>query len=249
MPLVTNLSGTQTFGWSDGHAMFPSQAPTLTTPPFAELTFPLYLKPKSEAYVDVVEAVIRSLGQPPTPLNTAFFARDNVDLLQRAIQSRIAETMGIDIERQSDWQLLLIMRRTYMETANNWPEDVTTEVSRLNTMVLQDSTVAVSQNVAAFMTYQSKLPMPVPLPDPAERLTFPPFETGVPAPLRNLNEEYERGIQGYATTRSPQMYTSVGQTPAPSVSPTTPSTQPPNFTLLWSTAPPRETNATTVGSV
>ena len=86
------------------------------------------------------------------------------------------------------------------------------------------------------MTYQSKLPMPVPLPDPAERLSMPPFETGVPAPVRNLNEEYERGIQGF--TLPPQMYTSV---PAPAMAPSAPpTTQPPNFTL-WSTTPPRET--------
>lgn len=191
MPLASSQDGSRTYGWTGGMASFPSQPPTLTVPPYTELEFPLYLKPTSEAFQDVVVAVVRSLRQPSTPLNTAFFSRQNVDAVQAAIQAKIAETMGLSIDRQSDWELLLIMRRVYLETANNWPEDLDAEVERLDALVLQISADAVSRNITRYMVYRSRLPMPVPMNNPADMLTAQPYETGTPVPLSDLNAEYE----------------------------------------------------------
>ena len=236
MPLVTSLDGTQTFGWTDGAAMFSTQPPTITMPPFTELEFPLYLKPKSEAYADVAQAVVRSLRQPSTPLNSAFFSRANVDALHQAIQARISESMGLGIDRQSDWELLLVMRRTYLETANNWPDDVPAEVARLNSMALQEAVAAVARNITRYMTFRANLAQPVPLPSPAEQLTAQPYLTGSPAPLPDLNAEYELGLRGVMATRQPQ-------TRAPVPMPTNPASPGPGPTAepLWETTPPRET--------
>ena len=204
MPLVSSLDGTQTFGLLQGSAMYPSIAPTLTSPPYTEQEFPLYLKPRSEAFEDVIAAVLKSLRQPPTPLNTAFFSKGNVDALQEAIVARIAEGLGLRIDRQSDWELLLIMRRMYMESATNWPDNLEEEVTRLNSMVFQLSAEAVSRNVTRYMTYRSKLAMPVHMPNPADMLTMPPYATGTPAPLVDLNAEYERRVAGTASTAPPR---------------------------------------------
>lgn len=219
MPLATTLDGTQTFGWSNGTALFPATPPTITMPPYTELEFPLYLKPKSEAYEDVVRAVFQSLRQPLTPLNSAFFSRANVEQLHASIQRRVAESLGLAIDKQSDWELLLIMRRTYLETANNWPEELDAEIERLNSMVLQEAVDVISKNITRYLVYRSNIPMPEPMPGPAEALTQPPFETGTPAPLPNLNADYERSLQGFMSA-----------TPAPRA------TESP----LWVTTPPRE---------
>ena len=235
MPLVTTLDGTQTFGWSFGGAQFSTQEPTLTTPPYTELEFPLYLKPARETYSDVISAVFRSLRQPVTPLNSDFFSRQNVDALQSALSQGIRETMGLAIDRQSDWEMLLLMRRVYMGTANNWPDDVGEEVRRLNSLVLQEAGSAVSRNISQYLAYRSDVPMPVEVPDPAESLTTTPFpvETGTPAPLRNLNADFEEGLRAFNLTRPPATF-------APSTPSATAESQPRQTMTLWPTAPPRE---------
>lgn len=191
MVLVSTLDGTQTLGM-DATALFPSTPPTMTTPPYSALEFPLYLKPTSEAYADVVDAVVRSLRQPPTPLNAAFFSKTNVDALQDALRARITETMGLSLDRQSDWEMLLIMRQLYMDGASNWPDSIEEEVARLNGQVVQVAARAVSGNLTRYMSYRSYVDMPAPMPLPAEAVTNPPYETGTPAPLPDFNFGFER---------------------------------------------------------
>lgn len=208
MPLVSSLDGTQTYGWLDGLAQFSPVPPSITTPPYSEDQFPLHLKkPRSEAFEDAMVAIARSLRHPPTPLNTAFFARTNVDRLHAAIEARILDGMGLRIDRQSNWELLLVMRQVYLETAANWPDDVDQEVTRLNTLVLQICVDAVSRNITRYLTYRSKIALPVPLPNPAEMLTVPPYQTGTPAPVRDLNATYEVGMQEFARTLPPMTTT------------------------------------------
>lgn len=203
MPLTTTLDGTQTFGLDARTAWVASPGPTITSPPYTELEFPLYLKPRSTAFPDVIRAVMASLRQPDTPLNTAFFSRANVDLLQEAIRWRIEEGLGLAIDRQSDWELLLIMRRTYLGSANNWPEDVAREVDRLNSQVAQIAVDAISRNITNYMVYQSRIPMPVAFGNPADMLVSPPFETGTPAPLVDLNADYDTEVRGFRSTPLP----------------------------------------------
>ena len=191
MVLASTLDGTQTLGM-DATALFPSTPPTNITPPYSSQDFPLYLKPTSEAYADVVAAVVRSLRQPSTPLNVAFFSKANVDALQEALRARIAETMGLTLDRQSDWEMLLIMRQVYMDGASNWPDSVEEEVSRLDGQVLQVASRAVSGNVMRYMSYRSHVDMPAPMLRPAEMVTSPAYETGTPAPLPNFNFGFDR---------------------------------------------------------
>lgn len=218
--LVTTLEGRQTFGFSHAAAMFPSPPPVITMPPFTEIEFPLYLKPTSERFEDVVAAVMKSLRQPDTPLNTTFFSKANVDALQLAIRERISSSLGVLLDRQSDWELMLIMRRLYMETASNWPEDVGEEVSRLNSMVIQLSVDAISKNVTAYMTYRNKLADALPLPNPADSMTMTPYPSGPPVQLPDLNAEYELGVRAFRSTAGP-LKAETAAPYAPSVSPET----------------------------
>ena len=201
--LVTTTEGQQTFGFSHYSAPFPSFPPVITMPPYTEIDFPLYLKPASQKFEDVVAAVVKSLRQPDTPLNTAFFSRQNVDLLQGAIRERMRASLGVVLDRQSDWELLLIMRRVYLESASNWPDDLAAEVDRLNSLVMQISVDAISRNVTSYMTYRNKLEQPVPLPNPADALTMTPYPSGPPVPLPDLNAEYELGMRAFKSTLGP----------------------------------------------
>lgn len=246
MVLVSSLEGRQTFGFTHMAAMFPPEPPVITMPPYTELEFPLYLKPVSERFEDVIVAIVKSLRQPDTPLNTAFFAKPNVDMLQQTIQERIQQQLGVLLDRQSDWELLLVMRRVYLETADNWPSNVAQEVYRLNSLVLQISVAAISKNVTAYVTYRNKLPVALPLPNPADMLTSTPFPSGPPMPLPDLNKEYELGVRGsFMATLAPLVdKTRTGsplapdlplETPPPAAPTATPSAEP-----LWEASGPRE---------
>lgn len=252
MPLVSSLEGRQTYGFSHMSAEFPAAPPVITMPPYTELEFPLYLKPKSEAFEDVIAAIRKSLRQPDTPLNSMFFSKENVDALQTAIASRMEEALGVRLDRQSDWELLLIMRRVYLETASNWPDDVAREATRLNGLVMQISTEAISRNVTRYMTYRNKLPQPLPLPNPADELEGTAYPSGPPVPLPDLNAEYEVGVRSFRSTPLPTTRQPVDQAPFPTAGPRVSgdlnaayersvagfrSTGPP----LFVTTPPRET--------
>ena len=171
MPIVTSPDGTRSYGLH-ADALFPKDAPSLTTPPYSEAEFPLYLRPRSERYGDVIDAVRASLRQPATPLNVAFFTQANVNGLHAALQQRVAEATGLRIDRQSDWALLLVMRRVYLDSATNWPDDVAAEVDRLNGLALQAATGIVSANAVQYLSYRSHLDMPPPMPAPADALTL-----------------------------------------------------------------------------
>jgi hypothetical protein len=188
--LSSSLDGTVSYG-SNPQAMFPAGQPTLTSPPYSTQAFPLYMKPKSELYDDVALAVIRSVGQPATPLNSAFFSKDNVTTLQLALIDRIRQALGLVLGRQSDWEMMLMMRQVYLDSADNWPTDVTGEVNRLNAMVLQLAAQAVSTNVTQYMAYSTDVNAPIAALTPSEALTMPPFETGTPAVV-NLGAQFEQ---------------------------------------------------------
>jgi hypothetical protein len=208
MPLATSLDGTRTFGWGGGAARFEvrtaSELASGEPVAYADLEFPLDLKPRSTAYADVIQAVVASLRQVPTPLNARFFSRGNVDLVQDALRQRVSAAMGVDIERQSDWDLLLLMRQTYLKSADNWPEDVVAETDRLNGMVLQEATAVASRNIELRTAYVSTYSFPEAMGTPADALTQPPYAVGTPVPLPDLNRSYREGLGGFLATAPPR---------------------------------------------
>jgi hypothetical protein len=133
--------------------------------------------------------VQESLHQVPTPLSIAFFSRKNVDALQHALVASVQASVGMTVDRQSDWQMLLVMRQTYLAEASNWPDDVQKEVDRLNGRVLTQALAAVSKNLTLFMTYQSRLAMPESLPSPGDSLRNTPYSVSTPVPPKNLNKD------------------------------------------------------------
>ena len=111
---------------------------------------------------DGVEAVRRSLHQPRTPLFDAFFGITNIDVLQNRVRATIQQRSGFAIDRQSDTDLVLIMRRAFADSANVGAP-VAEEVARLNEMVLFVVVPMVASGVAGYLAYlrdASRLPEP-----------------------------------------------------------------------------------------
>lgn len=97
---------------------------------------------------DPYVAVLRSTRISDTPLARAFFGRRNVDVLQCGLRGAIRERTGYSIDRQSEEELLVVMRYVYIQHgANLGGAD---EVRRLNRLVLRE---IVPQVGAALMQY------------------------------------------------------------------------------------------------
>lgn len=112
----------------------------------------------------VYENVIASLRVQSTPLNTRFFSRANVDVLQDRIRASIKARMGYDISRQSDDQLLIAMRALYMQHGDHAPPNVDAELDRLNNIVLAEVLPGIAGGVRAYLGYvrdASRIPPPL----------------------------------------------------------------------------------------
>lgn len=110
-------------------------------------------------------AMLRSIREVPTPLNTAFFGTDNVDAIQRELLAVLKARLGVEISRQSDEQLLIVMRSVYARESSNKNTDVAAEVYRLNGLVLAETVPIVGANLRQHLTYlrdASRLPEPIP---------------------------------------------------------------------------------------
>lgn len=98
-----------------------------------------------------------------TPLSDAFFGGANVERLQAALRAEILKRTGYAIDRQSDEQLLIVMRYVFMQSARHQGGEE--EVARLNGLVLREIVPQVGAGLAQYLAYlrdASTLPTPIP---------------------------------------------------------------------------------------
>ena len=108
-------------------------------------------------------AMHRSMSLTPNPVSIRFFSRENVDLLQAQLRDLIRQRMGYTIDRQSDQQMLIVMRYVYVQSGANDGGDA--EVQRLNRLVLKEIAPQVASGIMQYLGYlrdASTLPVPVP---------------------------------------------------------------------------------------
>jgi hypothetical protein len=131
-----------------------------------EVPFSLMSQGQASTMEDSLAPILRSLNQPRSPLNEAFFGIMNMDVLQNRLRVSIQKQTGYAIDRQSDTDLTVIMRKVYAEQAAHRPDgDVQAEVNRLNDMVLHVAVPMVASGVAGYLAYlkdASRLPEPIP---------------------------------------------------------------------------------------
>jgi hypothetical protein len=104
-----------------------------------------------------------------TELNMQFFGQANIDRLQSQIQTLVRQMIGADIGRQSDSDLMLIMRSYYLQYARNDPNDVANELAELNDRVAQYSANHIAVEVEAYRYYRKDiLDFPEPIARPID---------------------------------------------------------------------------------
>lgn len=134
----------------------------------AEVPFSAASQARPAGLEDPLACVTRSLNQPATPLLAAFFNVTNIDIIQNTLRAIILQKTRYVIDRQSDTDLVVIMRKVYAEHASNAARgavSVRDEVMRLNDIVLGIAVPMVASGVTAYLNYirdASRLPEPLP---------------------------------------------------------------------------------------
>lgn len=102
-----------------------------------------------------------------TPLNKLFFSQGNTDRLQEDIRSAVYQMVGGSIDRQSDSDLMMIMRSYYLQYAENNPTRIAEELDLLNKRVVNFASNRIAVEVEAFRYYRKDImdfPAPISLP-------------------------------------------------------------------------------------
>ena len=102
-----------------------------------------------------------------TPLNKLYFSQGNIDTLQGQIQSTVQQMIGASIDRQSDSDLMLVMRSYYLQYAQNHPDRLAQELSELNQRVINFCANRISVEVEAYRYYRKDImDFPAPIANP-----------------------------------------------------------------------------------
>lgn len=104
-----------------------------------------------------------------TDLNKRFFSQENIDYLQSQIQSTVRSMVGATIDRQSDPDLLMIMRSYYLQYAQNTPGATVRELDELNQRVIGFAANRIAVEVEAYRYYRKDImDFPAPIAHPID---------------------------------------------------------------------------------
>ena len=99
-----------------------------------------------------------------TSLNTQFFGPENVETIQQEIRSTVARMVNAQIDRQSDPDLLMVMRSYYLTYAQNIPGNEAQEMAELNDRVVSFCSNRIAVEVEAYRYYRKDiLDFPAPI--------------------------------------------------------------------------------------
>jgi len=102
-----------------------------------------------------------------TALNRIFFSESNVERLHKDIQATVKGMVNADIDRQSDDDLMMIMRSYYLQYAENNPNRVGDELEELNQRVIAFASNRIAVEVEAYRYYRKDiLDFPAPISNP-----------------------------------------------------------------------------------
>ena len=102
-----------------------------------------------------------------TPLNTAFFSPENVQIIQNRIRYQVWEKTKHVIDPQSSDDLLIVMRSMYYQYGKNQPTRIKEQIEELNKIVTDWSLSKIIPEIDMYLYYRkdvSKLPVPLELP-------------------------------------------------------------------------------------
>ena len=104
-----------------------------------------------------------------TDLNERFFSPENVNYLQDEIRRSVRQMVRADIDRQSEVDLMLVMRSYYLQYAENNPMNTETELQTLNERVVNFCANRIAVEVEAYRYYRKDiLDFPAPIARPMD---------------------------------------------------------------------------------
>lgn len=99
-----------------------------------------------------------------TSLNTQFFGPENVETIQQEIRATVSRMVNAQIDRQSDPDLLMVMRSYYLTYAQNIPGNEAQELAQLNERVVAFCSNRIAVEVEAYRYYRKDiLDFPAPI--------------------------------------------------------------------------------------
>ena len=96
---------------------------------------------------------LNSMKQCETPLNTLFFSRFNVNILQRGIRQDFKNKTGIAIDYQNEDDLYAIMRVVFINNAGDHEYRVNEQVKNMNSIVVNTAISQIQSGVSQYMGY------------------------------------------------------------------------------------------------
>lgn len=97
-----------------------------------------------------------------TPVNEQFFSPQNMDIIQDRIRTAVRGMVNADIDRQSDTDLMLVMRSYYLQYAGE-------SVEQLNERVVNFCANRIAVEVEAYRYYRKDiLDFPAPIQRPLD---------------------------------------------------------------------------------
>jgi hypothetical protein len=104
-----------------------------------------------------------------TSLNEQFFGPENIEVLQQQIRSAVASMINAQIDRQSEPDLLMVMRSYYLTYAQNIPGNEAQELAELNERVVAFCANRIATEVEAYRYYRKDiLDFPAPIAAPLD---------------------------------------------------------------------------------
>ena len=102
-----------------------------------------------------------------TPLNSAFFSPENLQIIQNRIRFQVWEKTKQIIDPQSSDDLLILMRSMYYQYGKNRPDQIKEQIEELNKIVADWAVPKILAEIDMYLYYRkdvSTLPVPLELP-------------------------------------------------------------------------------------
>ncbi len=178
------MSWTSSFPWATGLAEFYTQTAIPNAPkhtgrlPLSDqesrLPIPpaVLFAPEPAMQSSVVKERIH-FRHSATGLNKRFFSPENVDRIQESIRVTVRQMVNADIDRQSDVDLMLVMRSYYLQYAENNPLETEAELQQLNERVVNFCANRIAVEVEAYRYYRKDiLDFPAPIARPLDTQVY-----------------------------------------------------------------------------
>ena len=113
------------------------------------------------------ERTVLKGGQCDNTLNQLFFSQKNIDIIQNQLRYTVWEKSNkkFVIDKQSETELIIIMRALFLQNAKNLPYDITKQIEDLNQLTVNEILPKALSNIQQYIGYlENKARIPDPLP-------------------------------------------------------------------------------------